>query len=60
MKSNISKYMAEIGRKGGQSKGATKVRGTAEYYQSISKIAAAARKAKLTPYVSDVTKTHRD
>jgi general stress protein YciG len=59
MKTDISKYMAEIGRKGGQAKGHSKVRGTAEYYKSISQIAAAARKSKL-PYAADETKTHRD
>jgi len=60
MKTDISKYMAEIGSKGGKATGHSKLRGTAEYYKSISKIAAAVRKAKLTPYVADITKTHRD
>jgi hypothetical protein len=43
---SVATYMAEIGRKGGQSgKGAAKRRSTA-YYKRISKLAVAAKRAK--------------
>lgn len=45
-KSEVSKYLAEIGKKGGKAKGKAKVRGDADYYREISKKAAAARQKK--------------
>jgi hypothetical protein len=43
---DITEYLKEIGRKGGQSgKGAAKRRSTA-YYKRISKLAVAAKRAK--------------
>lgn len=41
------KYLAMIGRKGGQAgRGAAKVRGDAEYYRKIQKLGIEARKKK--------------
>lgn len=42
----VSKYLSEIGKKGGKAKGQSKVRGDASYYQALSKKALKARKAK--------------
>lgn len=44
--SKITDYLAAIGRRGGQTKGKTKVRGDADYYSRIGKQAAKARRAK--------------
>ena len=46
MSSSVKTYLAEIGRRGGKKKGASKVRGDADYYKQISKKAVAARKKK--------------
>lgn len=45
-KNLVSEYLASIGSKGGKAKGASKVRGDADYYKSISQKAVAARKKK--------------
>jgi len=42
----ISQYLSAIGKKGGKKKGASKLRGDADYYKTISKKAVAARKKK--------------
>jgi general stress protein YciG len=42
----IREYMRSIGADGGRAVGQSKVRGDAEYYQRISRKAAAARAAK--------------
>lgn len=42
----LSKHLAAIGKKGGEAKGKTKVRGDAEYYSRIGKKAAAAKAKK--------------
>jgi hypothetical protein len=44
--SDLSKYLAEIGRKGGKATGKTKRRGGTAYYKALARKAAAARKAK--------------
>ena len=44
--SQVSKYLAEIGSKGGKAKGKSKLRGDTEYYRSISSLAAKARKKR--------------
>lgn len=44
----LSAYLAAIGKKGGETKGKSKVRGDAEYYKAISAKAAKARKKKRT------------
>ena len=41
----IKRYLAAIGAKGGKTTGASKVRGDAAYYKRISRKAAKARKA---------------
>ena len=41
--SKITDYLAEIGRKGGQAKGKSKMRGGADYYSRIGKKAAKAK-----------------
>ena len=43
--SQVNKYLASIGSKGGKTTGASKVRGDAAYYKRISRKAAKARKA---------------
>ena len=43
--SQVNKYLASIGSKGGKATGASKVRGDAAYYKRISRKAAKARKA---------------
>jgi len=45
-KNPVSEYMAQIGSKGGKATGKAKVRGSAAYYERISKLAAAARAKK--------------
>jgi hypothetical protein len=43
----VSRYLAAIGRRGGQAgRGASKVRGGVNYYKRISRLAAKARAAK--------------
>ena len=44
--SQVSDYLASIGRKGGKATGASKRRGDSAHYKRISKLAAKARKAK--------------
>jgi hypothetical protein len=46
IKSDLSKYMATIGAKGGRAGGGRKVRGDTDYYRRIAKLAAEARKKK--------------
>jgi hypothetical protein len=42
----VSDYMASIGKKGGEAKGDSKLRGDPEYYKRISALAAIARAKK--------------
>jgi hypothetical protein len=44
-KTVISSYMAEIGKRGGQAKGLSKVRGTRDYYRRIALKGARIRRA---------------
>ena len=44
--SEIRKYLASIGAKGGKATGAAKVRGDSDYYRAISAKATKARAAK--------------
>lgn len=57
----IKDYLAEIGRRGGQTKGKSKVRGDSDYYKRISAKAAQARKAKAAAlYHMDHCRVHDD
>ncbi len=47
MSESVKDYLARIGKKGGETKGKSKVRGGAEYYKAISAKAAKARKKKV-------------
>lgn len=45
-KSAVTKYLSTLGKKGGSTKGKSKVRGDSEYYRKL----AAARKSKTKPF----------
>ena len=45
-RSTISAYLSEIGKRGGQAKGATKKRGNAAYYRELAQKSAKARAKK--------------
>jgi hypothetical protein len=42
----VTKYLSEIGKRGGEATGASKVRGDKSYYQRIARLSAKARRAK--------------
>ena len=46
--SQVSKYLATIGAKGGKATGKVKARGDADYYRKLAKKSAKARKARRT------------
>lgn len=46
MTKELREHLARLGKKGGETKGKSKVRGDSEYYKRISAKAAKARKAK--------------
>lgn len=43
---SVREYLASIGKKGGETKGESKVRGGTEHYKAISALAAKARAKK--------------
>ena len=45
-KDKVSRYLAEIGRRGGKTKGQVKCRGNAAYYAKIGRAGVQARMAK--------------
>jgi len=53
--SQVNKYLASIGSKGGKTTGASKVRGDAAYYKRISRKAAKARKASARQPNADIS-----